>query len=138
MRNTLISLLALAATALTGTSAAAQNVTQRAVERGEAKFAELTEGRTAGTPRSCISAIRPQDVDVIENVGISYRQGDTLWIARAADPRSLSRNDVPIIDRFGTRLCKQDMIRTVDRFAGFVTGTVFLGDFVPYTRAEQG
>jgi hypothetical protein len=126
----LTSALGAAALALSSTTALAET----AEERGAAKFAELTEGRVAGEPKSCVSALRSNDIEVIENVGIAYEQGDTLWIARATDPRSLGRHDVPIIDRFGSQLCRQDVIRTVDRYSQFVSGVVFLEDFVPYTK----
>lgn len=119
-----------AALVLAATPASAQS----AAERSDAKFAELTEGRTAGEPQNCISAMRSNDIRVVENVGISYEDGDTLWIARAKSPHSLGANDVPIIDRFGSQLCKQDVVRTVDRYSHFITGSVFLGDFVPYTK----
>lgn len=107
---------------------------ETAEEKGAARFAELTEGRVAGEPRSCISAMRSNDVEVIEHVGIAYEQGDTLWIARAANPRSLGIGDVPIFNRFGSQLCRHDVIRTVDRYSQFFSGVVFLDDFVPYTK----
>ena len=124
---------AAAALAFVGTPASAET----AAERGEAKFAELTEGRVAGEPKSCIPAFRSTDIKVIENVGIAYEAGDTLWIARASDPRSLSWSDVPIFDRHGSQLCHQDVIRTIDRGSNFFSGTVFLEPFVPYTKVED-
>jgi hypothetical protein len=39
-----------------------------------------------------------------------------------------------VIERFGSQLCTTDIIRTVDRSGGYITGAVFLGDFVPYTK----
>ena len=128
-------ILALGAAALAFTAANASGETP--AEKGEAKFAELTEGRVAGEPKSCINAFRSNNVDVIEYVGISYKDGDTLWIAKASNPSSLGRNDVPIFDRFGSQICRQDVIRTVDRYSQFTTGTVFLEDFVPYEKAES-
>ena len=126
----LIPAIGAAALALAGTPALAET----AAEKGAAKFAELTEGRTAGKPRSCISALRSNDIEVVEHLGIVYEEGDTVWIARASDPRSLGPSDVPIIDRFGGQLCRHDVIRTIDRTAHFMTGSVFLEDFVPYTK----
>jgi len=136
MTRLLTTALAIATIAFTGVPAAAQS----AEERGAAKFAELTEGRVAGEPKSCITAMRSRDVDVIEHVGLAYRDGDTLWIARASNPNSLGRSDVPIIDRFGSQLCRQDVMRTIDRYSQFTTGSVFLEEFVPYTKigSEQG
>ena len=129
----LISALAVATLAMASAPAAAQ---EARIAEGEAKLAEMIEGRVAGEPQSCVNAMRSNDIEVIEYVGIVYDAGDTIWVARAKDPRSLGWTDVPIIDRFGSQLCKFDVIRTVDRSTGMTTGAVFLEDFVPY--AEQG
>lgn len=127
-------IMALGAAALAFTAVHAGAETR--AEKGEAKFAQLIEGRVAGEAKSCITAFRSSDVDVIEHVGISYKDGDTLWIAKASNPDSLGPNDVPIFDRFGSQLCKQDVIRTIDRYSHFTTGSVFLEDFIPYTKVE--
>lgn len=124
-------ILAGAALALTGASAAnAETLT----EKGEAKLARMLEGRTAGEPVSCISAMRSNSLQVIEHVGLVYDAGDTIYVARPSDPNQLGRNDVVVIQRFGGQLCDTDVIRTVDRYQGYTTGAVFLDKFVPYTK----
>ena len=107
-------------------------------ERGEARLAEMIEGRTAGESRSCVSAMNSNRIQVIENVGVVYEGGDTVWVARVSDPRQLDSFDVPIIERTGSQLCRTDVVRTVDRSSGMFTGVVFLGEFVPYTRDAEG
>jgi hypothetical protein len=107
-------------------------------ERGEARLAEMIEGRTAGEGRSCINAINSNRIRIIEHVGIVYEGGDTVWVARTSHPRQLDSFDVPIFERRGSQLCKTDIIRTVDRSSGMFTGSVFLDDFVPYTRPAEG
>jgi len=107
-------------------------------EKAETRVAEMLEGRTAGEPRNCITALNSSDLRVLEHVGIVYERGDTIWLARASDPRQLGISDVPIFDRFGSQLCRTDVIRTVDRGSGFFTGSVFLEPFVPYTRTAEG
>jgi len=124
-------ILAGAALALTGTTAVSAATP---AEKGEAKLARMLEGRTAGEPVKCVSALRSNRIKVIEHVGIVYDAGDTIYVARATNPQSLGHWDVPVIDRFGSQLCSNDVIRTVDRNAGYVTGPVFLNDFVPYTK----
>ena len=123
-------LIAVAALALTGTVAHAGT----AAERGEAKLARMLEGRTAGTPVNCISAMNSNRLEVIERVGLVYRSGETIYVARASDPRALGPWDIPVIKRYSSQLCTSDVIRTVDRSGGYTTGVVFLEDFVPYTR----
>jgi len=122
--------LAGAALALTG----ATTVLARSAEENEAKLARMLEGRTAGEPVSCISALNSNRMEVIEHVGIVYDAGSTIYVARPSDPRQLGRDDVVVIQRYGGQLCHSDVIRTVDRYQGFTTGAVFLDKFVPYSK----
>lgn len=126
----LLTLAAAGAFALTGTNVAAETP----AERGEAKLAELIEGRVAGEPVSCITTFRSNGLRVIEHVGLAYDSGDTIYVARTTNPRMLDRSDVPVIERMGSRLCRTDVMHTVDRYSGFTTGVLFLEDFVPYTK----
>ena len=130
--KTLATILAVTALALAGTTAAVA----RSAEQNEAKLARMLEGRTAGEPVSCISALNSNRIEVIEHVGIVYDAGETIYVARPSDPRQLGRNDIVVIDRHSSQLCDTDVIRTVDRYQGFTTGAVFLEDFVPYTKAD--
>jgi len=129
--KTFATLLAGAALALAGSTAALA----KTAEENEAKLARMIEGRTAGEPVNCISALQSNRIEVIEHVGIVYDAGNTIYVARPTDPRQLGRDDVVVIERFGGRLCANDVIRTVDRHQGYTTGAVFLEDFVPYTKA---
>ncbi|WP_119587841.1 hypothetical protein [Aurantiacibacter zhengii] len=105
--------------------------------RAEQAFAELVEGRTAGEPQSCINTVSTNRLRVEENVGLVYERGDTMWVARARNPNQLDSWDVPIIERYsGSRLCRTDVTRTVDRSSGMFSGVLFLDEFVPYTRTE--
>lgn len=106
-------------------------------ERSEQAFAELVEGRVAGEPKACIAALNPNRLEVVEYVGITYEQGDTLWVARDRNAHNLSSWDVPIIKRYSTQLCRQDVTQTVDRSTGMFSGALFLDDFVPYTLVDE-
>lgn len=125
--------IVLAGAALTLTGASAATAETRA-EKGEAKLARMIEGRTAGEPVQCISALRNNRIQVIENVGIVYDAGDTIYVARAVNPDTLDYWDVPVIERFGSQLCTNDIMRTIDRSGGYISGPLFLDKFVPYTR----
>lgn len=117
---------------------AAQDRPTRA-ERAEAAFAELVEGRVAGEAQNCINTLDSHRLRVEENVGLVYERGGTLWVARARNPEHLGAWDVPVIERFNSsRLCTTDVVRTVDRSSGHLTGALFLDDFVPYTEVEEG
>jgi len=137
MKKTLFA-LAVAALALgtTGAAVAQKNNPgqNKASVRGEARLAKMLEGRVAGKPQSCIPAQLSNRLQIIDRTAVVYDGGRTVYVARPRDPRSLNTNDILVINRFGSELCKQDVIRTVDRTSGFMTGVVFLGDFVPYNR----
>ncbi len=128
--KTLAMLLAGAALAVGGATASIA----KSPEENEARLTRMLEGRTAGEPVNCISALNSNRIEVIEHVGIVYDAGDTIYVARPSDPRQLGRNDVVVIDRHSSQLCTTDVIRTVDRYQGFTTGAVFLDHFVPYKR----
>lgn len=99
------------------------------------RLARLIEGRTAGEPVRCLNGARSERVQVIDGVGLVYDAGDTIYVARAADPGELRRTDALVLDRLSTgRLCTDDVRFTIDRNQGNVTGSVFLSDFVPYRR----
>ena len=129
--KTLAMVLAGAAMALTGATAASA---ESRVEKSEARLAKMLEGRTAGEPVKCINAFRSNDIRVIDNIGIVYDAGRTIYVARTTHPNQLDYWDVPVIERFGGQLCTNDIMRTVDRSTGHFTGPLFLDDFVPYTK----
>lgn len=128
--------IAAAAGALMVATTPAQAETRQ--ERSEARLAERLEGRVAGEPQSCITAYHSNRLEVMPHVGLVYETGDTIYVARAQNPRHLSYNDIPVFERASSRLCKMDVIRTVDRSTQFTTGALFLENFVPYTKVDKG
>jgi hypothetical protein len=124
-------ILAGAALALTGATAASA---ETRAEKSEARLAKMLEGRTAGEPVKCISAFNGNNIQVIDHIGIVYDAGHTIYDARTTHPNQLDHWDVPVIERFGSQLCTNDIMRTVDRSSGHVTGPLFLDKFVPYSR----
>lgn len=111
---------------------------QDRAERAEEAFAELVEGReVAGEATQCISVFNSNRLRVVERVGLSYRRGDTLWVARASNPEDLGVWDVPVIERYGSQLCRHDVNRTIDRSSGIFSGVLTLEDWVPYREIED-
>ena len=104
----------------------------RGNEREEVRLSEMIAGRIAGEPRSCIAAFDLGRLRILDRTAVVYEAGDTIWVARPSDPDSLDTRDIVVIERTGGQLCKQDFIRTIDRTGHFMTGVIFLGDFVPY------
>lgn len=131
MKKIALSLAAVASIALvTGPSVARERVT------GEAKLAKLLEGRVAGKPQNCINTRINSESRVIDGTALVYGRGRTIWVNVPANARDLDDNDALLIRQTGSDLCRQDIVTTFDNAGGFYTGNVFLGDFVPYTRAN--
>lgn len=103
----------------------------------EGELARRLAGRVAGEPVQCIDLHRVRSSQVINDTAIVYDAGGVLYVNRpdvGAD--SLNRNDTMVTRLFTTQLCNTDTVQMVDRVSGTMTGVVFLGDFVPYRRAD--
>jgi hypothetical protein len=104
-------------------------------ERNEARLAQRLEGRTAGEMVSCVYAPNSNRLETIEGVGFVYDGGSTLYVARPRDPSVLGPNDIVLVKRYGGgQLCRQDLMQTVDRLSGMLSGIVAIDGFVPYTK----
>lgn len=103
---------------------------------GEERLAKMLAGREAGEPVSCISMMDSHNLQVIDKTALVYKTGSTIYVNRPQDPGSLRPHDVLIMKRTSSSFCRQDIINTADQTTGMYTGSVFLGDFVPYKKAE--
>lgn len=103
---------------------------------GEAKLAKAVEGRVAGEPVDCIDLRAVRSSRIIDNTAIVYKAGDTLYVNRPANgAESLDRWDALVTKTSLSRLCSVDVVHLYDSSSRMQTGTVFLGQFVPYRRA---
>jgi hypothetical protein len=104
----------------------------------EAQLQHELRGRVAGEPVSCVNLRNIRSSRVIDRTALIFDAGGTIYVNR---PRSgaetLSRWDAQVVRPFGSQLCSIDTIRMVDPVSGFFSGTVFLGEFVPYRRARN-
>lgn len=101
---------------------------------GEAKLAKMLEGRVAGEPTSCIQLYPSASLTIIDGTALVYKRGNTLYVNRTAYPDDLDRRDTLVTRLYSNRLCRQDIVRTVDLPIGFETGSIFLEDFIPYRK----
>src|SRR4051812_25594703 len=106
----------LMAGAVLALAAAAANAAG-STDKNEAKLAKMLEGRTAGEPISCIPAVKGNRLEVLEGVGMVYKSGDTIYVAKPTHPEDL-RDDILVVERFGSQLCNTDVVRTIDRTGG--------------------
>ena len=120
------------ATALLATPAIAgkQRVT------GEEKLAKMLEGREAGEPERCLPLSASSTMRVIDKTAIVYGRGNTIWVNRPVNADSLDRNDILVRRSHTAQICNLDIVYTMDQSSRMYTGTVSLGQFVPYRKVK--
>lgn len=97
---------------------------------------KMLAGREAGRPTSCISTFEQRDMTVLDKTALVFGHGNTIWVNVPRNAQDLDDDDILVTRTFGNELCRLDIVRTVERTAGFQTGFVSLGDFVPYRRVK--
>ncbi len=111
---------------------------QRELTKGEKKLAKLLEGRVAGEPRSCINAFRARnDLKIIDGTALVYGSGKTIYVNYTRNPDDIDDWDTLVTRRFGSQICRTDIVTKVDATSGIYAGNVFLSDFIPYTRVKK-
>lgn len=112
-------------------------VAQAKQQDPEAQLAQALQGRVAGDPVQCIDLHRVRSSRVIDGTAIVYDAGSVVYVNRPANGASELNNwDTMVTRTSTTQLCNVDTVTMVDRTSHTFTGVVFLGDFVPYRRAQ--
>ena len=104
----------------------------------EAELARAVAGRVAGAPVDCIDMHRVLGSHIIPGVAIVYDAGSTIYVNRPrAGAESMNQWDVMVNRLFSNQLCSVDTVQLLDQGSHMYSGTVFLGEFVPYRRVES-
>lgn len=132
---TKIVLLAVAAAGL-ASCATPEPPAQRSAKMQET-YDRLTAGKTAGPATDCLPLFRTNDMTVIDEQTLVFRDGRTTWVNHMRGSCSaLDRAGYAIVNRtFGSQLCSGEIARVVDTNTGMTVGSCAYGDFVPYRRA---
>jgi hypothetical protein len=131
-----LSIFLLGAT-LAGCAATAEQPMRSAQKQQE--YQRLIAGKVAGPPVSCLPTYNANDMIVIDEQTVAFRQGaNRVYIAHMPGGCSnLGRAPYTMVTRqFGTsQLCRGDIAQIVDPVNGITVGSCVFGDFTPYTRA---
>lgn len=124
-----------AAVMLAGCSTAPVEPTRSA--RAQQELADALAGRVAGKPMSCLPNYRANDMQIIDDWTILFRDGRTIYVQnpRGGCPGIGSRRNVLVTRLWGTnQLCSGDISHLVDPSSGIGGGACVFSEFVPYTR----
>ena len=135
MRSLLL-MSAAAAVALGACTTAPQPETRSA--RAEAHLQSLLAGRVAGPPQACLPSYRSNDMVVVDDNTLVFRDGARVYrndLAGGGCSR-IGRGQYALLTRlYGTSdLCRGQVADVVDVSNGMTVGSCVMGDFVPYTR----
>lgn len=105
---------------------------------GEAQLARITEGKVAGEPVDCIDSRRFNSTRIVNGTAIVYEApGGMLYVnVPRGGARSLDQWDVLVTRQYSPSLCRGEVVHLYDSSTMMQTGAVFLGDFIPYRRAD--
>jgi len=101
----------------------------------EAELERAVAGRVAGEPVDCIDLHRVHSSRIIPGTAIVYDAGSVIYVNRPrAGAESLSQWDIQVNRLYSSQLCSIDTVELIDQGSHMFSGTVFLGEFVPYRR----
>ena len=127
-------------TAIAALAVIASAVPAQAKERltGEAKLAQMLDGRVAGKPVDCLSLTQIRSSEIVDHTAIVYTTNDgTMYVNRPSGANFLDDNDILVSQPQGGQACRMDIVRLVDSGSRMSSGSIGLNDFVPYPRPPK-
>nr|WP_314442255.1 hypothetical protein [uncultured Sphingomonas sp.] len=136
MRRLTIASLTILASAGLLASCATTGTPEPRSPRALAELASFLDGRVPGKAVSCLPTYRRNDLVVIDENTILFRDGSNrVWRNDFKGPcNGLGRPGTALLTRqFSSNLCSGEIAQVIDTSQGFTVGSCALGDFVPYT-----
>lgn len=136
MRILMIS-VAVAATSLAACETVDNQPQQRSASQQQS-FDKALAGKVAGKPESCLPLYRSNDMTVIDDDTILYRDGRTTYVNKPLGGcNNLGNGSYALVTHSqGSQICRGDIAQVRDISAGINVGSCALGDFVPYRPAS--
>lgn len=98
-------------------------------------LAQLTAGRVAGAPQTCISTNQSSGLRAIDEQTLAYGSGRTIYINHLGGPcPGIQPLSTLIIEAQGTQYCRGDRVRGREMGSIIAGPTCILGNWVPYRR----
>ena len=105
--------------------------------KDQQRYDQLLAGKVAGPPVSCLPTYHQDDMVVIDEQTVAFRQGSNrVYVNHMQGGCSnLGGSYALVTKQFGSaQLCRGDIGQVVDLMNHFTVGSCVFGDFVPYTR----
>ena len=128
-------LLLIASAISSCTTAPAGPVQMTASEQAE--LAQLTAGKVAGPPISCLQHYQTDDMIRVNERTVAFREGRSrVYLNDMQGGCPNLRPPYALVTKSpSSQLCRGDIAEIVDTSAHMTVGSCVFGDFIPYTRA---
>ena len=115
---------------------AAQPVAPMRTAKAQQRLDELLVGKVAGAPQACLANRQGNDMIVIDDATIAFRQGSRTYVNHlpGGGCPNLAHNTLITRSFGGSGLCRGEIAQVAHLSTGMTAGSCVLGDFVPYTR----
>jgi hypothetical protein len=128
MRTILVAILAANAIASAATAASGST---------EAALLELLNGREVGKPVDCLRLRTVRSSRIIDRTAVIFDAGGTLYLNRPkAGAELLVSNKAILTSSISGEICSGEAVQLFDAASGVQSGSVFLGQFVPYRKKQ--
>jgi len=137
------SLIAAIAMAPLLASCVAQPIPPERLAQTEARLAKALAGKVAGKPVSCLPHFRANDMDVIDDDTILFRNGSTIYLQNTRGgcyPYGGNIGGYALVTKGvggGSGLCEGDIARVIHTSTGFFAGSCSFNAFIPYRSAAR-
>ena len=109
--------------------------------KAEAHLQKLLAGKTAGPARSCLPDHRSDNMVVVDDNTVVFRDGRTVYRNdfQGGGCSQLGSGFYALLTRRtgGGGLCRGDIAEVKDLSNGITVGSCVLGDFVPYSAPRS-
>lgn len=105
----------------------------------EAQLTKALAGRVAGAPIKCIPTYRANDMDIIDDWTILFKDGGTIYVQnpRGGCPGIANHRNVLVSRPMpSNQLCSGDIQHLFDPVSRIGGGACVFSDFVPYTKTS--
>jgi hypothetical protein len=105
--------------------------------KAQQEYERLLAGKVAGPPVSCLPSYNQNDMVVVDDHTIAFRNGSSrVYVNHMLGGCTNLGGPYALVTRtFGSaQLCRGDIGQVVDVMNHFTVGSCVFGDFIPYSR----
>jgi len=106
-------------------------------DRDAAQLQQAIAGRVPGRSANCLPSYRADNMTVLDNGTLLFRDGSTTWVSRLSEgcARAGLSNYALVTKTYGgTGLCSGDIVQLVDTASGTFAGACTVAPFMAYRR----